>query len=98
MQENRSNMKTIEKYHKWVEWSEEDQVYIGKCPDLFTGIPTKIIALKAPKGIARRVEELIDKKKNDWITQEESVELERYLSLDLQINLAKARANGMLTA
>lgn len=25
-------------YHKWVEWSEIDQVYIGKCPDLITGI------------------------------------------------------------
>ncbi len=25
-------------YHKWVEWSEEDQSYLGKCPDLITGI------------------------------------------------------------
>ena len=25
-------MKLIDQYHKWVEWSEEDQVYIGKCP------------------------------------------------------------------
>lgn len=31
-------MKDSEKYHKWVEWSDEDQVYIGKCPDLITGI------------------------------------------------------------
>lgn len=31
-------MKAIDQYHKWVEWSEEDQVYIGKCPDLITGI------------------------------------------------------------
>jgi predicted RNase H-like HicB family nuclease len=31
-------MKTIDQYHKWVEWSEQDQVYIGKCPDLITGI------------------------------------------------------------
>ncbi len=31
-------MKQIDRYHKWVEWSEEDQVYIGKCPDLITGI------------------------------------------------------------
>lgn len=31
-------MRTIDQYHKWVEWSEEDQVYIGKCPDLVTGI------------------------------------------------------------
>lgn len=31
-------MKDVDKYHKWVEWSEEDQIYIGKCPDLITGI------------------------------------------------------------
>ena len=27
-----------DQYHKWVEWSDEDQTYIGKCPDLITGI------------------------------------------------------------
>ncbi|MBI2422860.1 MAG: pilus assembly protein HicB [Candidatus Hydrogenedentes bacterium] len=31
-------MKASDQYLKWVEWSEEDQVYIGKCPDLITGI------------------------------------------------------------
>ena len=31
-------MKEFDKYHKSVEWSEEDQVYIGGCPDLITGI------------------------------------------------------------
>ncbi|WP_132977339.1 pilus assembly protein HicB [Thiobaca trueperi] len=31
-------MKELDKYHKWVDWSEEDQVYIGQCPDLITGI------------------------------------------------------------
>jgi hypothetical protein len=31
-------MKIIDRYHKWVEWSDEDGVYIGKCPDLITGI------------------------------------------------------------
>ena len=31
-------MRTINHYHKWVDWSEEDQTYIGKCPDLITGI------------------------------------------------------------
>ena len=31
-------MKPGDQYHKWVEWSEEDQVYLGKCPDLITGI------------------------------------------------------------
>jgi hypothetical protein len=31
-------MKKNDQYHKWVEWSEEDQTYIGKCPDVITGI------------------------------------------------------------
>lgn len=31
-------MKTSDRYHKWVEWSDEDQTYLGKCPDLITGI------------------------------------------------------------
>ena len=31
-------MRPIDRYHRWVEWSDEDHVYIGKCPDLITGI------------------------------------------------------------
>lgn len=31
-------MKDIDKYHKWVEWDDADKTYIGKCPDLITGI------------------------------------------------------------
>ena len=31
-------MKTSDRYHKWVEWSDADQAYIGRCPDLITGI------------------------------------------------------------
>ncbi len=31
-------MKQSDQYHKLIEWSDEDQVYIGKCPDLITGI------------------------------------------------------------
>ncbi|MFN2162464.1 MAG: pilus assembly protein HicB [Candidatus Promineifilaceae bacterium] len=31
-------MKDLDRYHKWIEWSDEDHVYIGKCPDLITGI------------------------------------------------------------
>ena len=34
----RSRVKAIDRYHKWVEWSDEDGVYIGRCPDLITGI------------------------------------------------------------
>jgi len=31
-------MKPADQYHKWVEWSEEDRVYVRRCPDLITGI------------------------------------------------------------
>jgi len=31
-------MKPGDRYLKWVEWSEEDRTYIGKCPDIITGI------------------------------------------------------------
>ena len=41
-------MKKSDCYHKWVEWSEVDHVYIGKCPDLISGIhgddPKKVYA------------------------------------------------------
>ena len=60
--------------------------------------PAKIVALKAPKMMAKRVEVLVDKKKNGQISLEETVELERYLALDMLINLAKARAHRLLAA
>ncbi len=31
-------MKEADRYHKWVEWSDEDGVYVGRCPDLISGI------------------------------------------------------------
>lgn len=31
-------MKASDQYLKWIEWSDSDQVYIGRCPDLITGI------------------------------------------------------------
>ena len=31
-------MTASDRYHKWVEWSDEDQAYLGRCPDLITGI------------------------------------------------------------
>ncbi|MEO0515546.1 MAG: hypothetical protein AAF086_09705 [Planctomycetota bacterium] len=31
-------MKPIDQYHRWIEWSAEDGVYLGRCPDLITGI------------------------------------------------------------
>ncbi|WP_165231770.1 pilus assembly protein HicB [Aquisphaera insulae] len=52
-------MKPIDAYHRWVEWSDEDQVYIGKCPDLMTGIhgddPVQVY-----KELSEVVQEIID--------------------------------------
>jgi hypothetical protein len=31
-------MRPSDRYHKWVEWSNNDATYIGKCPDMITGI------------------------------------------------------------
>jgi hypothetical protein len=30
-------MKAEDRYHRFVRWSEEDQLYIGYCPDLYFG-------------------------------------------------------------
>ncbi|MEZ4684777.1 MAG: hypothetical protein R3B47_01500 [Bacteroidia bacterium] len=54
--------------------------------------PEKVAKLKADPAMSDRVEVLVFKKKEKSISEEELVELERYLSLDLLINLAKARA------
>jgi hypothetical protein len=52
-------MKAADQYHKWVQWSEEDQVYVGKCPDLITGIhgddPVQLY-----RDLCQVVEEVID--------------------------------------
>jgi hypothetical protein len=52
-------MKRIDEYHRWVEWSEEDRTYIGKCPDLISGIhgddPVQVF-----KELGETVQEVID--------------------------------------
>ena len=60
--------------------------------------PAKILEMRAPAAMSERVEELVEKKKNGVISEDEATELERYLSLDLLIGLAKARARRLLTA
>lgn len=65
----------------------------GDTADLIAHMdPEKVMALKASTQISERVEELVERKKNQLITTEESSELERFLALDLFIGLAKARA------
>lgn len=58
--------------------------------------PTKIVELRPSSSMQKRVEELIQKKKEVKISTDEAIELERYLSLDLLITLAKARARLIL--
>ncbi len=60
--------------------------------------PHKIIAIKAPHSMSIRVEELVLRKKEGILSDEELIELERFLALDLFISLTKARARTLLKA
>ena len=31
-------MRPSDRYHKWIEWSDDDATYLGRCPDVITGI------------------------------------------------------------
>ena len=43
-------------YHRWVAWSDEDQTYIGRCPDLFAGG----VHGNDPLKVARELQQVID--------------------------------------
>jgi predicted RNase H-like HicB family nuclease len=43
-------------YHRWVAWSEEDQTYNGRCPDLFHGG----VHGYDPLEVARELQKVID--------------------------------------
>ncbi len=66
--------------------------------DLARMDPEKVVALRASRAMAERVDELVAKKKEGRVTEDEATELERYLALDMLINLAKARAKRLLAA
>jgi predicted RNase H-like HicB family nuclease len=57
-------MRESDQYHKWIEWSEEDQTYIGQCPDLISGIhgddPVKLYG-----ELCQVVEEIIEHFKSE---------------------------------
>ena len=65
-------MKDIDRYHKWIDWSEEDRVYIGHCPDLITGIhgddPVTLFA-----DLCEVVREVIDYHKENGIPLPEPI-------------------------
>jgi hypothetical protein len=57
-------MKSEDRYHKWVEWSDEDRCYIGRCPDLFLGGCHGDNALKVYQQLCSLVkEEILDLRK-----------------------------------
>lgn len=60
--------------------------------------PEKVIALKASPQMAGRVEDLVQRKKDDRITTDETAELERLLALDLFIGLTKAQARLLMAS
>jgi len=47
-------------YHRWVAWSEEDQAYIGRCPDLFHGGVHGADPLKVAKELQKVIDEWED--------------------------------------
>lgn len=55
-------MKTSDRYHKYVEWSEDDQLYIGYCPDLFPfgGVCHADSEVEAYSQLAAIVEEHVE--------------------------------------
>jgi SpoU rRNA methylase family enzyme len=60
--------------------------------------PAKIIALKPSEVVQERLDNLLAKNREDRLTDEEKHELERYLTLEHLIALAKIRARKRLNA
>ena len=61
-------MKKTDKYHRWVEWSEEDRCYIGRCPDLFGGGVHDDDSLKCAEALEHAIEDVGSdyQKKENW--------------------------------
>ncbi len=60
--------------------------------------PTKILTLKPSVAVQLRLDNLLDKNKEEGLNEEEKHELERYLTLEHLISLAKIRARKRLNA
>lgn len=52
-------MKDSDRYAKLVEWSEEDQIYIGSCPNLFYGGCHGLNQVEVFEELCQLVEETI---------------------------------------
>lgn len=60
--------------------------------------PSRVIDLQPSAPLQARVQELIEKKKTMGLSVEEQQELDRYLTLENLIALAKARARRRVAA
>lgn len=59
--------------------------------------PVKVLSFHAPQDIQARLEELLDKKKAEGLSEEEEEELEHYFILEHIVRLAKSRARLLLS-
>ena len=67
--------------------------------DFIAGLdPEKVLELKATEAMSERLENLIAKKKESGLSEEEQDELNHYLVLERLIRLAKIRARLKLAA
>ncbi len=65
----------------------------GDIAEVLAGLaPERVVEIKASADISQRVEVLVNRKKDGMITYDETLELERFLALNMLISLAKARA------
>lgn len=58
--------------------------------------PPKVLALHPSEASQKRLSELLDKNRNEVLTQDDKYELDRLLALDHLIALAKAHARIQL--
>ena len=61
-------------------------------------MPQQILAFKFSSAIQTRIETLVERKKEGLISEKEREELDKYLTYDLLIGLAKARAFKHISA
>ena len=60
--------------------------------------PIKLLTLKPSPAVQQRVTDLINKKKEVGLTEDQQYELDRYLALEHLIALAKAHARALSVA
>ena len=61
------------KYVKYVEWSEEDQCFIGRCPEIFSGAVHGSDEAKVYAELCETVEEWIELLEKDGVPLPESL-------------------------